>query len=230
MSVDDSDEFVKLTPGRGSAEEFYWPGVEMSQERLLLQNERFISDIDFIRKKYGINVSYQDTSDSAYYQYTMTPPSELSNKKFQADILAVADKIRLPGTWGNIVTEYVFGFDNIGLGIYEYDEKYALGRVASDNNGKYVELRLYGDLTIPELREIVASSHVRKLVKQTASVKRPYSKDDKVGFRVHELRESGMTYDRIWKQLEREKLKYEDVSHVHKIHARFKQKVDKLYA
>jgi hypothetical protein len=229
MSVADNS-FVSLISDEDGFGLPYWSGVEVLQERLLEQNERFINDIVFIRNKYGIEVEIQgDYSDYAYLQYMNNPPRLVSDENFLQDVRKIAAKIKLPGDWERAVVDYVFGIQSIGIGAFEY-EKRAVGRVVEKNDEKYVEIRLYGDLTTIELREIIKSEGVRKLIKAANPTKKPYKVSDYVGFRVHQLRHRGLTYEQIWKQLTKEKHKYEDYHHIHKLHKRFEAKVDKLYA
>lgn len=205
-----------------------WLDVEITQERLLLYNERFIADIEAIRQKYDITVGSQgDYSESAYMDYMSNPPSITTDSDFIKDVKQIVKHIQLPGDWEKTIIDYVFGIDNVGLGTFEY-EKAVRGRIVDNDNQKYVEIRLYGDVTIPDIRKSAKS--IRELIVQSKPTKKPYDTDIGVGATIDDLRQQGLTYEQIWEKLSDSGKKYEDYHHTHKVHTRFKKRVDEVYA
>lgn len=234
MSVVGNDGFTKLPVDSdvNQNDVFDYPEKEISEERLLVYNERFLADVKNVRERFDINVGTQgDYSDAGYLDFYSNPPEIINDARFIQAITEVARKIKLPGDWAQIIIDYVFGIDNIGnYGVFSYPEKHALGRVVDEDGKRYVELRLYGDITVQDMRTLASSKSFRELVKQTTPIKKPYKRDDTLGYRVDRLRIQGLTYHQIWEQLKLEKHTYADYSSIRRLHTRFLKRVDNLYA
>jgi len=124
---------------------------------LLTRNPDFLHDIEKVREQYSIG-QYPFEGETAEQEYDEYPEDEAERKRFFNDVRNIAAKIRFPGEWERPVRRLVIRYEPEVALLPDPERKEIVATVKSD----HVELKLYGDLTVPDLRG--ALDKIRKLI------------------------------------------------------------------
>ncbi len=131
---------------------------EFQLHQLLVRNKSYIADIKGLRKKYSVG-QFLVEGGKPRIDMGLDPEDKNDRKKFYEEVETIAAKIQFPGDWRQAVRRHTVGYDpEICFALYGTVQKKIIGKVQKD----HVELKLYGDLTVPDLRS--AAKKIRNLV------------------------------------------------------------------
>lgn len=165
-----------------------------SQERdyqaheLLTRNERYMTEVKRLRSKYGI-AEIMDSDNPAALQ--LAERTSLA-PELKAEIQILAKLIQRKGFWYEPVKNHIMGYEP-SLCLYPEDDKRVLAKIHDDN----IELRIFGDVTQPELRSVLGD--VRDLISQTSTSKSKVKKKYRLNKNlvIYDLWKLGMSYSDI---------------------------------
>ncbi len=131
---------------------------ESQLHQLLVRNRSYMADIERLRKKFSVG-QYPVEGGRSGYDKLLDPEGKDEREKFYEEVSAIAVRIKFPGDWEQAVRKHVVGYTpEVCFALSGMEQKKITGRL---HNG-YVELKLYGDLTVPDLRS--ALDKIRKLI------------------------------------------------------------------
>lgn len=133
---------------------------------LVIRNKKYNNEVARIRNKYGVG---QQNVDTDYYYALDDTYERLESTDFESDIKELSARINATGVWDNVVRYHVLGFDTDMLAYSLEDQKE--GIEVKKNDG-FIEVRFYGDMTIPQLRSHLKT--IRKaIIEQQSSAHSP---------------------------------------------------------
>lgn len=183
--------------------------------QLLLRNEQFIKDIEGLRAKYNVG-QYEVESGKPSIIDNLAPQEPKKRAQFNRDIKIIVDKINFPGEWSEAVRDLVVGFVP-EPNFYSLDSQ---KRIEARQNDGYVEVKIYGDVTVPELRKV--NKAIRELIAAQAFKTRTSNETRKKyrlgkNIAIYDLAVKGMTNSQIASYLDKEGIQngvtYNDVAH-----------------
>lgn len=132
---------------------------------LLEMNAEFVKDVESLRTKYKIDPDSQTIN--TYSNSMDEMPYLFDDINFTRDVRKISDRIKLQGDWSESVKLYTLGLPSSeSLLPNDYENMRRIeARAVSDTTERYVELRLYGDITRKEL--VDASKPIRKYLKDS---------------------------------------------------------------
>lgn len=158
--------------------------------QLLIRNERYMAKIKELRQKY--NVGAYELDGSSRHDPELPVPS--LRDEFEQDTQKLAKSILFPGDWEKAVRDHVLGYTPEAC-LFPEGTKRVLAKTYDD----HIEVRFYGDLTQPELRE--AMKQIRDLIDGNQS--RPTDTHFKRRYRlnrnlaIYDLHKQGWPYRKI---------------------------------
>ncbi len=172
---------------------------------LLIRNEEFTSDIRKLKAKYA---KYEWSAED-FDGHDETTTKDPVRKQFYLDVREMANRIHYPGSWERGLRRLILSKSSDDS-IFVRDAKLIRMRKHKD----HVDVQIYGDVTVPELRAYVPS--VRKLIEDSGSRKTHAStrkkRSQSMHLAIYDLRKQGKSYQQISKHLGDDKVGYSDIS------------------
>lgn len=163
--------------------------------QLLLRNERFVKDIERLRAKYNVG-KYEVESSKPSIIDNLDPKEPKKREQFYREIEKIAEKINFPGEWKQAVRDIAVGFVPEGS-VFSFDNQ---KRIKARKNNDHIEVKIYGDVTVPELRkankairDLIASQVFKTRTNNEARKKSRLSKN----LLIYDLAKEGKSYNEI---------------------------------
>lgn len=166
--------------------------------QLLIRNQRYLDEVERIRKLYRVG-EYPIDSDN-YYTVREEMEGPKNAKGFAKEVKILSDRINLRGDWFDGVRLHILGFEPEAY-LYPVNPK----KLQIKRHPEYLELRIYGDVTQPELRK-----HLKTVRKHISLGCRPkpakFKPQLQKNLLIYELNKKGYSYNQIVETLERKGL------------------------
>lgn len=159
-----------------------WTKSELEAQWFLSHNEQFLNEISRIKQRFDIS-SWQPNPEQPRLE--LYPPKEDEEYFFHL-VNKICNRITLPGNWFSAVFQIIIGYSSVD-NLRPSREVH----IAVTDQEEYVQLRIYGNASIVELRE--AAERLRRVIKRKYSVQKQVRDKPQFGKyrRAYELRRKG---------------------------------------